>query len=423
MQHDLQKKIRAARRSFAAIAASYFMGLFNDNFYKEAALFLAVAQNNAAVQALAAGVFTVCYMLAAAPGGYWADRFAKGNVIIAAKAVELAAMVAGAVGIWTGNWFLVLTMIGLMGAQSAVFSPAMNGSIPEIYPREYVQTANTVIRILSTIAIFLGMALAGFLMDLSMPSVGGIPRGILLVGVFVLCAATVGLVVAFGAPRISPSGNAGRFPWRGPYESVLELLKIRRDGLLTVCVCGNIYIWSLAAVITLLMVNLGVNQFSLSASLTAGTKIIFLIGIACGGVLSNIIAPGKRFFNVFIPSYLVMSLLLVVIGVVPYLLSGSTLVWGVVVLIALTGVAGGVDLVPLAAFIQLRPSAGEKGRVIAAANFAVFAGMSIGAACLFVLNKLFIPTTSLAILGMLTAGFALWLKTRLDKEKGAICEE
>ncbi|MCA1809132.1 MAG: hypothetical protein LC725_06750 [Lentisphaerae bacterium] len=32
-----QRSAGAARRSFAAIAVSYFMGLFNDNFYKEAA--------------------------------------------------------------------------------------------------------------------------------------------------------------------------------------------------------------------------------------------------------------------------------------------------------------------------------------------------------------------------------------------------
>ncbi len=405
--------VRAARRCFAAIAISYFMGLFNDNFYKEAALFIAVAENNLGIQALAAAVFTLCYMLAAAPGGYWSDHFAKGHVIIAAKAVELLAMIIGAFGIWYGSWPLVLTMIGLMGAQSAVFSPAMNGSIPELYPAEYVQTANTVVRILSTSAIFLGMALAGYLMDLTRPSFGGIPLGVVLVGVFVLVAAVIGFCVALAAPRIKPHRSEARFPWLGPLESIREVLLIRHDRLLTVCVCGNVYIWSLAAVMTLLMVNMGLNQFEMSASTTAGTKIIFLIGVACGGIVSNFIARGERFFRVFIPTYLVMAFLLLLIGIAPLLLNGRMLVWVVVLLIAVTGVAGGTDLVPLESFIQLRPAPDHKGRVIAAANFAVFAGMSVGALFLYLLNILFQPTTSMAVLGVVTLGYAFWLKSRL----------
>lgn len=410
--------VRAARRSFAAIALSYFMGLFNDNFYKEAALFIAVAENNLGIQAMAAAVFTLCYMLAAAPGGYWADHFAKGHVIIAAKAVELLAMIIGAFGIWYGNWAMVLTMIGLMGAQSAVFSPAMNGSIPELYPAHYVQTANTVVRILSTTAIFLGMALAGYLMDLTRPSYGGIPFGVVLVGAFVLVAAVIGFGVSFAAPRIKPHRPKVHFPWRGPLESIRELLLIRRDRLLTVCVCGNVYIWSLAGVMTLLMVNMGLNQFEMSASTTAGTKIVFLIGVAGGGILSNFIARGERFFQVFIPTYLVMSLLLLLIGLAPLFLNGRMLVWTVVILIAATGVAGGTDLVPLESFIQVRPAPDHKGRVIAAANFAVFAGMSVGALILYLLNILFQPTTSMAVLGIVTVGYAFWLKSKLNQARG-----
>jgi MFS family permease len=414
MDPAIRDQVQKARKRFFAIATSYFMGLFNDNFYKEAALIIAVTQDNTAIQSAAAAVFTVCYMLGAAPGGWLADRFAKGHVIVGAKAVELAAMIVGAVGMWQGNWALALTMIGLMGAQSAVFSPSMNGSIPELYPKAYVQTANTFIRILSTAAIFIGMALAGWVMDLDRPFRGDLPLGVFLVGLLVLIAATVGFVISFWAPRIAPQRVAVGFPWSGPVESVRELVKIRRDPLLAVCVYGNIYAWSMAAVMTLLMVNLGIKQLGITASMTALMKIVFLIGIAVGGSLSNWIAKGRKFFGVFIPAYAIMAALLIMVGLTPLLISAYS---GYVIagLIALAGIAGGVILVPLESFIQIRPPANEKGRVIAAANFAVFAGMTVGAGLLYVMNRWFLPTTSMGILGLLTALYTIWLARRLAR--------
>ncbi len=420
MELSAQATQRKARRQFSAIAISYFMGLFNDNFYKEAALIIAVLQNNMAIQSVAAAVFTVCYMLGAAPGGWLADRHAKGLIIISAKAVEMLAMIVGALGIWLGNWTLVLAMIGLMGAQSAIFGPAMNGSIPELFPGKTVQTANTVVRIMSSAAIFIGMALAGYLMDMHQTVWGNMPRGIFLVGLLVLIAAAIGFLVAFAAPRIAPHPIKEHFPWDGPIASIRELQRIGKDPLLTVLVCGNVFIWAIAAVMTLLMVNLGIRQFGISTSLTAGMKIVFLIGIAGGGLLSNLIARGQdRFLRVFIPCYGTMAALLILIGLSPYILPLGIVAWTVMLLIALAGVAGGVILIPLESFIQIRPAAHQKGRVIAAANFAVFSAMTLGAGALYALNRWFRPTTSLGLLGLATAGYAVWLSVRLNQARKA----
>lgn len=417
MDTELKQQVRRARKSFLAIAISYFMGLFNDNFYKEAALLIAVSRGSDAIQAVAAGCFTFCYMLAAAPAGWLADRYSKGNVIIASKAVEVIAMMVGALGIWTGNWYLILAMIGIMGAQSAVFSPAMNGSIPELYPDAYVHTANTFVRILSTVAIFTGMALAGYIMDMKGLVRDALPLNVFWIGTLVLIAAGAGFVVSFAAPRIPARSGKLAFPWAGPVDSVRELIHMRHDKVLTLCVGTNIFIWSMAAVMTLLMVNLGLKQFALSSSLTAGAKIIFLIGIALGGVLSNLLARGRRIFRVMAPTLYVMGGLLVCIGWLPMLLQGKTLVYATLVLIALIGVAGGVDLVPLESLIQIRPAPEAKGRVIAAANFGVFAGMSMGAGVLFSLNVCFQPTTSLGILGVVTLVFGAGLTLRINRIK------
>ncbi len=55
-------------------------------------------------------------------------------------------MLAGAAGIITAPGGSIFTMLALMGLQSTLFSPALNGSIPELYPAEYVTRANAILR-------------------------------------------------------------------------------------------------------------------------------------------------------------------------------------------------------------------------------------------------------------------------------------
>jgi acyl-[acyl-carrier-protein]-phospholipid O-acyltransferase/long-chain-fatty-acid--[acyl-carrier-protein] ligase len=427
----LKTRIRRARRRFAAIATSYFLGVFNDNFYKQAALLVAASQQRYLMQTLATGLLSACYMLAAAPAGWMADRYPKGRVIIAAKAVEVGAMAVGAWGIWTGNWFLVLAMTGVMGAQSAVFSPAMNGSIPELYPSEYVRTANAVVKVLTTTAIFFGMALAGWLVP-SPSEAGGASveasptaaaTGVIefsqipAVGWCALAAAVIGLLASFGAPMIPAAETKIRFPWAGPWDSIREFMAIGRDRVLAICVYGNIFLWSIAALITLLMDNLGLQYFRISPWATSMTKILFLVGIAIGGALSTVFAKGPRFFRIFIPTFYVMGIILVLLPPLALILPAHVATWVVFGMLGLFGVFGGTLLIPLESTIQIRPLPERKGRVIAAANFAVFFGITISAGVLYALNKAMNPLFSLAVTGCFIFLFAFWLSRRLAKIK------
>ena len=60
-------QLRQARGKFAAMAASYFLGTFNDNFYKQAVMLLALAAGRERFQGAAGIAFTVPFILFAAP--------------------------------------------------------------------------------------------------------------------------------------------------------------------------------------------------------------------------------------------------------------------------------------------------------------------------------------------------------------------
>jgi MFS family permease len=93
---QVRDEIRRARGKFAAMAATYFLGAFNDNFYKQAMMLIAIASGKPEFQGYAAVVFTLPFVIFAAPAGWMADRFSKRKVVIWSKVLELAAMIFGA---------------------------------------------------------------------------------------------------------------------------------------------------------------------------------------------------------------------------------------------------------------------------------------------------------------------------------------
>ena len=127
MTDDILQQIRRARGKFIAMAVTYSLGVFNDQFFKQAAFLMAIAAGRKEIQGYATIIFSLPYIVFAAYAGWMADRFSKRHVVIGAKVLELAAMICGAIGILSGNWTLILLMVGLMGLQSAIFAPALNG--------------------------------------------------------------------------------------------------------------------------------------------------------------------------------------------------------------------------------------------------------------------------------------------------------
>ncbi len=146
---------------FAAMAGTYFLGVFNDNFFKQAALLLAITVGMGHLQSVATMLFSLPFIPFSAYAGWFADRFSKEWVVISSKILELCAMLIGAYGILALNWNCVLAMVFIMSTQSTLFGPALNGSIPELFPREYVPPANAILKLVATLAILAGIAMSG----------------------------------------------------------------------------------------------------------------------------------------------------------------------------------------------------------------------------------------------------------------------
>jgi acyl-[acyl-carrier-protein]-phospholipid O-acyltransferase/long-chain-fatty-acid--[acyl-carrier-protein] ligase len=400
-------QIRQARGNFAAMAASYFLGTFNDNFYKQAVMLLALAAGREKFQGAAGIAFTLPFILFAAPAGWVADRFPKRKVVIGAKSLEMVAALVGAFGIILGNLWIMVGMVALMGTQSTFFSPALNGSIPELYPAHHVTKANAVLRMIVTIGILVGISLSGFVLDLQGAPLFGAPRGSTVVGLAVILYAALGLLVSFGIPARAAADPGRAFPWSGPLDTFRELREVWQDRPLGRILVADVFIWAVGVFQLLVINSLGKLQFHLSDSRTSLLVASQLIGLALGGLLSARFAQGARWFRVLLPAGVAMGLMMLAIGGVPAL-PLATQVPLLYVLIGLAGMAGGLFLIPCESFLQIRPAPERKGAVWASANFASFSGMAV-ASLLYIPLTTLRPTLAYGVLGAACLLFTAWL--------------
>jgi len=413
---SLKQHIKAARWKFAAMSVAYFTGVFNDNLFRQSVLLLAVTADKSYIQGYATVIFTLPFIIFAAPAGWCADRFLKRRVVILVKILELAAMICGAVAVYYSNWTLMLVTLGAMGLWAAIFSPSLNGSIPELYPPEYVIRANGIIKMLSTAAILAGIAAAGFVLD-AVGGVGTIPVNNFMTGAIMISIALAGIFVSLGVPKYPAASPKAAFPWRGPLHTMKTLWNIRNDNLLTVSIIANAFFWFIGSLEVLLINQFGLSQLSLSPSVTSLLIVAELIGLAIGALLISRFAKAEKWCRIPAPACLTMALFLASISAAASLPKALQPVYLISMFVA-AGAAAGIFMIPLESFIQVRPPADRKGATIAAANFAAFSGILLSGPTLNLLNKLAIaPGSGFAIIAVMAAAVAVWLFFAIHKKK------
>ena len=427
----VKQQIRTARGKFLAMAGTYSLGVFNDSFFREAAMLLAVAANEEVMSNVIMALFSLPYILFASYSGWLADRFSKRHVVIGAKVLELVAMIMGAIGIITGSYPFILTMVFLMAWQSCIFSPSLNGSIPELYPDVYVTKANARLKVATTAAILGGIAVVGHVLVAEGTGWGGVPMGRLLVGICVVGIAALGVLVSFGVPKRPAADAKARFPWEGPWSTIRQLTLIYRDRLLRMIVIVDLYIWFVGTLLVLIIKVLAMKQYGYDKDMASSMMAVWVIGVAVGGLIGGAVAVGKRWFRYIPVCALAMGLTFLAVGAVPWMSSTSLevpamLFWNafavpvqivaIFVLLGVVAVFGGMVLIPCEAFVQRRPQAQRKGQVIASVNFLVFAGMMVSCLVGWLLRLVLTPTGCFAAVGVVTLPVAAWLWWGLRRE-------
>lgn len=327
----------------------------------------------------------------------------------------MAAMSIGAVGLIFGAWPCILAMVFVMGLQSTFFSPSLNGAIPELYPADYVPRANAGLKLVSTLAILTGVALAGVTLDVQALAHLGL-KGPHLVAVLALCC-SIGGFIASWAVDSGPASNASRpFPWWGPVSSLKDLSGIVKDRELLLAICANTFFYFIASMTILLINIMAIEEFHFSRTQTSILSMAMMLGV-CGGSFpaakkmvigrwSRSLAPSA--VGMAAGFFLVSRTSLAPISCQWHWMAAS---------LFLAGIAGGLYLIPVASLLQIRPAETEKGRVLATASFCSFIAILLSGVLFNFLHRHVTPGNGVLFLAMVAfcAGGVLFLATGVKK--------
>ena len=409
-----QPSPRRQRIRLFFMGSTYALGTFNDNFFKQAGSLLALSYGLKQLQGDATMLFALPFVLFSAWAGWLSDRLPKTAIVKWAKALELAAMCCGAYGLITLNWNFILIMIGTMGLQSTLFSPALNGSIPETFPAQDVPKVNAILKLATTVTILLGIASAGFALDQTWGQTlipASLDFGRFFVSAIAIFASLAGLATALFLSRSKAANPKAKFPWAGPLSSLRDCWQLRHDSGLALVLAGEAFFYFISALAVLLINDLGRTELGYSLSRTGMLAVALMLGICAGAMLAGRGTPLTWLKTIF-PAGAAIGLGFISSGLSPFFLEygeNFQFAW-LIFVFTITGFAGGAYLIPLTSFIQVRPNTLEKGRVLGISGFVSFASILLSGECYNQLAKHSDPSTGLVLCGVLTLLVSLaWL--------------
>ena len=401
-----------ASRSYWALMAAQFLGAFNDNALRFVVGLMVVRHmglsGTAQVPYLAAvtAVFALPFILFATLAGHLADRYSKRSVIVWSKAAEIAVAALATAALWSGNAWVSLATVFLMGTQAAFFSPGKYGILPEILSDAQLSRGNGLVELFSELAIILGSAAGGLLMQASGARLQYV--GLVLAGI-----AVVGTLSSLLIERLPAADPERRVRWNFAAEAWANLREVRADRALFLALLGVSYFWLMAALFQLNFMVYGVRLLLLdNDAAIGGLMAVGGLGIGAGAGLAGWLSGGK------------VELRLVPIGAAAMAAFSADLFfahrWGhplarTAADLFLLGAGAGLYLVPLLAFVQQRSPRGARGRVLATTNLVSFSGIILGAGFFAVLGTRLDPAQVYLFLSLLTVGVGACIFTLRPK--------
>ncbi len=384
-----EKSTLLSDRSFTGMLSTQFLGAFNDNFYKQLMLLLAIPMvaagaaaadgPSADTQGWATFVFSLPFVLFSGFAGWLSDRFSKTPIIVYSKVAEILIMVLGLVAFlyydtfgFMGTW----TVLFLMGLQSTFFGPGKYGILPELFPLRDLPRANGLILMTTFLAIIFGTACAGGFRELlkgADESASLLWVGMLAcIGIAVL--GTVTSLMVRKVPAAQPDIKLTADSWVVGSD-VYELLKADRvllKALLVSCV-----FWLVSGIAVPTVNRLGLSLLKLGEWYTSILTASIGFGIMIGAIMASALCRhghGDRLVSVGL-----WGILGALVALGCWAPGGTHLLgfWGSMVALLLMGVAAGLYAIPLQVFLQDRPPSNLKGRMVATMNQANFVGILI----------------------------------------------
>src|SRR5271163_1595800 len=150
-------------RRFAPLFWCQFFSAFNDNFLKNALVFLILFKvaDSEVLITLTLAIFIFPSFILSAIGGEIADRYDKALVAQRLKFVEIGVAAIAVAGFWLHSVPVLFAALFLFGAISALFGPIKYGILPDHLAESELPAGNALVEGATFIAILSGTIVGG----------------------------------------------------------------------------------------------------------------------------------------------------------------------------------------------------------------------------------------------------------------------
>lgn len=361
------------QRRFAPLFAVQFLGAFNDNLLRFAMVFLATftlyrdQPGRAAMLAtVAAGLFTLPYLLLSSVAGQLADGTDKARLVRWVKAAEIAIMAVGLVGFRLASIPILLGCVVAMGVHSAIFGPVKYSILPQHLRRDEIMAGTGLVEAGTFVAILAGQLLGGLV-------------GPAQAGLIALAVAVAGFGASWLVPAAPPPAPGPPIDWN-LVRGTARILRVARGGRgLWLAVLGISWFFGVGTVVTAQLAPLAHGVLGAGPRLVTLFLLVFSIGVAGGSVLVSRLLGGVVSARYLPAAALGMAAFLLDLWLAARLYTpapaigwraflGAAQGWHVLLALAGLSVAGGMFVVPLYAWLQTHADPAERSRVIGANN-------------------------------------------------------
>ena len=377
-----------ATRRLAPLFVTQFFGAFNDNLFKFALLMLfayggLVAEDSSDfANNAAAALFILPFFLFSATAGELSDRYEKSRLIRLVKISEICVAFLAGMSLYFGNLTLMLVVLFLFGLQSTFFGPLKFSILPQHLHQTELVGGNAMIESGTFVAILLGTLVGA--------SIGGADQVTAWLFVLVMGVAVVGWLASRHIPVAPANAPEQRVNWN-PFTATWHLIALSRENrAVFLSILGISWFWLIGGVYLAQVPNLTREYLGGGEGVVTLILAVFTVAIGTGSLLCERLS-GRRIEIGLVPF---AAFGISATGIEVYFATTAIEATGlrdvgaflagdgslrVLIGMLLTGIFGGMYVVPLMAFIQARTPEERRARIIAAANIINSLFMVVGA--------------------------------------------
>jgi acyl-[acyl-carrier-protein]-phospholipid O-acyltransferase/long-chain-fatty-acid--[acyl-carrier-protein] ligase len=366
-------------RKFFPLFWTQFLGAFNDNMFKNAAaifiLYLAKGPwsgQEKILLSVATGVYILPYFLFSATAGEVADKFDRAKIARVVKLAEILIVIVATFCLFTGQVYLLLLILFLLGTHATFFGPVKYAILPQHLHAKDLLRGNGYIEASTFLAILIGTIAGGLFIIM--------PHGPVIVSVALVVIACAG----FYYSCLIPKASAPRPRLEISYDIVQKTVNIinhtYKDRRIFLCILAISWSWLLGATYLTQGPAFVKDYLGYQDTVVTLLLIVFSVGIGLGSLMCNRVLKGQVALT-YVP---LAALGMGVFGIDLYIAclgvqTPSALLslkeflvtprnWRIAVDMFIIAIFAGLYTVPLYAYVQKHAEHAYLARTIAAMN-------------------------------------------------------